>query len=153
MLVVQNLHFLPGANSRLDELQVESTPVISQVLYCMNADCVRFAEIYTRELSEISDPTLAAQLSRTTYVYYLYVIKHCGRDRRAKSLNDRGISTLIHYQRAVHEQQDLRARCQSKRSLTCSGNVGREALRFTLYYGLSESNIHKVCQAARESLT
>jgi len=93
-----------GLNSRLDELQAA---ILNVRLGWLDIYTQKREEIATMYNNGISNPLvqkMAQPLERNSHVYHLYVIRCTYRDRLATYLQERGVSTLIHYPIPVHHQ-------------------------------------------------
>ncbi len=97
---------LPGANSRLDELQayflLEKLPVL-------DAQNKRRRDIAEQYQTGIKNPllTLPAVPQWQSHVFHLYVIRVKERERFIAYLKEHGIGTLIHYPIPPHRQKAL----------------------------------------------
>jgi dTDP-4-amino-4,6-dideoxygalactose transaminase len=94
-----------GLNSRLDELQAA---ILSARLGWLDAYTRRRKEIagaYFRGISHPRIHTMAQPLEKDSHVYHLFVVRCDERDRLAGHLEERGVSSLIHYPVPVHHQK------------------------------------------------
>tara|TARA_B100001146_G_scaffold221449_1_gene231924 strand:+ start:18269 stop:19372 length:1104 start_codon:yes stop_codon:yes gene_type:complete len=97
---------LPGANSRLDELQayflLEKLPVL-------DAQNQRRRDIAEQYQTGIKNPllTLPSVPQWQSHVFHLYVIRVKERERFIAYLKDNGIGSLIHYPIPPHRQEAL----------------------------------------------
>ena len=94
-----------GLNSRLDELQAA---ILSTRLGWLDAYTRRRKEIAGAYFDGIRNPrihTMARPLEKDSHVYHLFVIRCDERDRLAGHLQERGVSSLIHYPIPVHHQK------------------------------------------------
>ena len=97
-----------GLNSRLDELQAA---ILATRLDWLGGYTQRRKEIAAAYFGRISNrliQTMAPPLERDSHVYHLYVIRCEERDRLAAYLQERGVSSLIHYPIPVHHQRPCR---------------------------------------------
>jgi dTDP-4-amino-4,6-dideoxygalactose transaminase len=95
---------IKGGNSRLDELQAALLRVKLRKLDEWNERRKQIAAKYLIGLKGLSlDLPFIPEWSDP--VWHLFVVRTRQRDYLQKSLNERGIGTLIHYPRAPHEQQ------------------------------------------------
>lgn len=96
-------HEVKGANMRLDELQAAFLRVKLPKLHGWNdrrrAAAARYDELLGG-VGDIQTPTIAAG---ATHVYHLYVIQTSRRDQLAAWLEKKGVATLVHYPRCIHE--------------------------------------------------
>ncbi len=88
-------HEFEGINSRLDGIQAAVLDVKLAHLDRWNARRREVAARYDRELGEFCiTPNCSAD---SQHVYHLYVVRVPGRDAVRKSLQERGVSTGVHY--------------------------------------------------------
>jgi dTDP-4-amino-4,6-dideoxygalactose transaminase len=97
-------HKTKGTNSRLDEVQAAILSTKLKHLDKWNERRREIAKIYDES---ISNPVIQkpAQMPYGQHNYHLYVIRCQKREQLQRSLNDKGIITLIHYPVPVHLQE------------------------------------------------
>ena len=98
-------HKSKGYNMRLDELQAALLRVKLAKLTIWNNLRVEAANRYEDLLSDIQDLRLPSTNKNATHVYHLYVVQTNRRDELAKWLKQRGVETLVHYPKCIHEHQ------------------------------------------------
>jgi dTDP-4-amino-4,6-dideoxygalactose transaminase len=138
-----------GSNSRLDPLQAA---LLSAKLSHLDEWTDRrreLAELYRAELGDAVALPLEAPGAR--HVYHLFVIRSPRRDELAHELERRGIGTLVHYPRAVHEHAAYRSLARPGR-LTRSERLAREVLSLPLYPELTDDEAREVAAAVREAV-
>lgn len=92
---------IEGTNSRLDELQAAILRVKLKALAKDNAARQRIAELYRTHL----DPSkVTVPPASPGHVYHQFVVRSSARDDLQQYLRAKGIGTLVHYPRAIHEQ-------------------------------------------------
>jgi dTDP-4-amino-4,6-dideoxygalactose transaminase len=94
-------HTIEGVNSRLDGLQAAILSVKLPHLQKWTLARKQIAEKYEKMLSnipEIIPPVVARDRS---HVYHLFVIRAKERDRLKQYLNEKGISTMLNYPKAL----------------------------------------------------
>jgi dTDP-4-amino-4,6-dideoxygalactose transaminase len=97
---VKYQHELPGANSRIDELQAAFLLIKLRQLDAWNERRKKLASIYMAKLgSECKLPVVPAWVDP---VWHLFVIRHPHREMLQSRLAESGIQTLIHYPVAPH---------------------------------------------------
>jgi dTDP-3-amino-3,4,6-trideoxy-alpha-D-glucose transaminase len=84
------------------------------------------------------------------HVFHLFVIRTPERDALARELERRGVGTLVHYPRAVHEHPAYRELARPGR-LTRSERLAREVLSLPLYPELSDDEAAAVVAAVRDA--
>jgi len=98
------VHEVAGVNSRLDELQAAILRLKLPVLDHGNERRRAIADHYTAGLQGIADLQTPKSVDGATSVYHLYVIRTSKRDELAAYLNEQGVTCLIHYPIAPHQQ-------------------------------------------------
>ena len=101
---VKYVNEVQGYNSRLDPVQAAVLRVKLKVLDTWNARRGKIAEHYTSALTE-TDLILPIVPHWADPVWHLYVVQSSRRDTLQKTLDEAGISTLIHYPIPPHLQQ------------------------------------------------
>ena len=129
-----------GWNSRLDELQAAILLVKLRRLEEWNERRRAIAERY----DEIA---LERQFVPDGFVhaYHLYVVRSPERNALRRRLAERGIETLVHYPRAVH-QHSAYARL-ARPGLDVSERLASEVLSLPLYPELTETEVEAVVEA------
>ena len=94
-------HQIEGRNSRLDGLQAAVLSTKLPHLDEWNRNRRRHAAKYREALSGIEDILAPSSRSEATHVYHLYVAESNCRDALRDDLDDKGVSTSIHYPTAL----------------------------------------------------
>lgn len=137
-----------GSNSRLDPLQAALLSVKLRYLERWNERRRELAALYRDELEGIVG--LPAEADGAYHVYHLFVIRSSRRDELSRELDRRGIGTLVHYPRAVHEHAAYRELDRPGR-LARSERLAREVLSLPLHPELTNDEAHAVTSAVREA--
>lgn len=98
------VHEVAGVNSRLDELQAAILRVKLPELDHGNERRRAIADRYTAALQGIEDLHTPLSVEGAQAVYHLYVVRTSRRDELAAYLNEQGVTCLIHYPIAPHQQ-------------------------------------------------
>ena len=98
------VHEVAGVNSRLDELQAAILRAKLPSLDHGNERRRAIAERYTAGLQGIVDLHTPQSVEGATPVYHLYVIRTTKRDELIAYLGEQGVTCLIHYPIAPHQQ-------------------------------------------------
>jgi len=93
------VHGMPGVNSRLDGLQAAVLSVKLRHLETWTENRIAAAARYTAGLRDVCVTPAVHPDAR--HVFHLYVIRVANRDALRKHLQDAGIPTGIHYQKAL----------------------------------------------------
>lgn len=134
---------VPGANSRLDELQAA---VLNAKLPHLDAENER-----RRELARVYDGLLAdtgLTLPRArpgaAHVFHQYVLCLPRRDALGEHLRRAGIGTLVHYPTPVHLQPAYRGRLPDGGPLPRTEQAARQVLSLPMYPQLGEGEVRRV---------
>jgi dTDP-4-amino-4,6-dideoxygalactose transaminase len=133
-----------AGQSRLDTLQAALLLAKLPHVERWNARRRELAERYTAALagSDVEPPTAA----RGAHVHHLYVVRSRDRDALRERLRTRGVETLVHYPRAVHEHSAW-AELARAGGLTESERACREVLSLPLYPQLTDDEAGAVVKA------
>ena len=137
-----------GSNSRLDPLQAAALSVKLAHLEGWNERRRSLASRYRAGLSGVV--TVPEEAPGAHHVFHLFVVRSPRRDALARELGRRGVGTLVHYPRAVHEHPAYRELARPGR-LTRSERLSREVLSLPLYPELTDEEAAAVVTAVREA--
>jgi len=138
-----------GLNSRLDELQAAILRVKLKHLDEWNEARRRWAVLYN-ELLTGSEVVRPQQSSYGEHVYYLYVIRSQHRDELQRFLDQRGISTLIHYPVPIHLMEAYSGLGYGPGSFPQAEEHCRQVLSLPLYPEITEQEVEMVAQSIKE---
>jgi len=139
-----------GRNSRLDEMQAALLRVKLRRLAAWNERRRAIADAYGAAFAGLP-LTLPAPNREREHVYHLYVVRSSGRDALRARLRERGVDTLIHYERPVHRHEAFRGLDPAPRALSVSERAAAEVLSLPLYPELSDAEVDTVIRAVREA--
>lgn len=94
-------HEMEGINSRMDGLQAAILSVKLLHIHQWNLNRIENARIYSNLLSGIGDIVVPVVRGGAEHVFHLYVIRTRKRDQLRDYLNQRGVSTGVHYPTAL----------------------------------------------------
>lgn len=132
-----------GFNSRLDELQAAVLSVKARHLDEFNEERRSIASIYN-ECIKARDVILPVEADGERHNRHLYVIKAKRRDELRAYLKEKGIDTLIHYQKPVHLQKAYGFLGYKKYSLPVTERVCRQILSLPIYPGMPKNHARYV---------
>ncbi|MCR5773661.1 MAG: DegT/DnrJ/EryC1/StrS family aminotransferase [Lachnospiraceae bacterium] len=135
-----------GANSRLDEIQAGLLRVKLGHLDELNAERVRIAERYTKE---IDNPCIKVPKVRpgADSSWHQYVI-HCDRrDELMDYLDGQGIDTIIHYPIPPHLQEAYNYLGYKKGDFPIAEKYADEVLSLPMYNGMTDDDQTIVIEA------
>jgi dTDP-3-amino-3,4,6-trideoxy-alpha-D-glucose transaminase len=138
-----------GRSSRLDALQAAVLRVKLPRLEGWNERRRALAERYGLLLAD-SGLGLPVEAPGTRHAWHLYVVRSQERERLREELGARGVQTLVHYPRALHQHPAYAALAHS--GLARSEELAREVLSLPLYPQLEDAELDRVCAAIGEVL-
>tara|TARA_Y100001978_G_C23692089_1_gene435419 strand:- start:868 stop:1971 length:1104 start_codon:yes stop_codon:yes gene_type:complete len=94
-------HLIEGINSRMDGMQAAILNVKLNHIKNWTEKRRNAAKVYNTLLKDVMGITTPRENPNNKHVYHLYVIKLEERDKLKKYLNDKGIQTVINYQKAL----------------------------------------------------
>jgi dTDP-4-amino-4,6-dideoxygalactose transaminase len=100
---VKYRHDLKGFNSRLDELQAAVLRTKLRRLDQWNDRRISIANLYNESL-RVEGVVLPGRSKISSSAWHLYVLRHPNRDALRGYLENRGVSTMIHYPTPPHRQ-------------------------------------------------
>lgn len=142
-----------GWNSRLDEMQAGVLRIKLQKLDGENQERIEIANTYATQLASTSALGLPATFSGVEHVWHLFVVQHPKRDRLREELLKHGVETMIHYPVAPHLQLCYSDLNFKEGSFPISEQIHRDVLSLPLWPGMSESQIEKVIDSVKESVS
>jgi dTDP-4-amino-4,6-dideoxygalactose transaminase len=139
-----------GRNSRLDELQAA---LLSVLLSHLEGDNARRRELARGYLADLRDApiTLPLEAEGRVHAWHLFVIRSPDREGLRRDLGERGIDTLVHYPRAIHQQPAFEELARPG-ELQTSERLCAEVLSLPLYPELTVEERHSVVTALWECL-
>jgi dTDP-3-amino-3,4,6-trideoxy-alpha-D-glucose transaminase len=122
----------PGRNARLDPLQAALLRVRLTRLPAGNAARAAHAARYRRE---VVNPAVVLPREREggRHAYHQFVVRSAGRDALAAHLAARGLGTLVHYPRALHQVQAVRGRAVCRAEPCRAEAAAAEVLSLPIY--------------------
>ena len=139
-----------GRNSRLDELQAAILRVKLPYLRAWNERRREIARAYTDAL--VGLPLVPPhEAEDRTHVYHLYVVRSAERDVLRSRLAERGVGTLVHYERPVHRHEAFRDLEARSAALPRTERAASEVLSLPLYPELTSAEVDAVIEAVRHA--
>lgn len=138
---------IKGFNSRLDELQAAFLREKLRFLDSANESRRAIASRYLAGLQDLPDLKLPFVPAWAEPVWHLFVVRHSRRDALARSLNEAGIGTMIHYPIPPHLQSAYAEPAMRPRSLPISEEIHREVLSLPIWPGMNADQIETVVTA------
>lgn len=134
-------HNVKGTNSRMDELQASFLNIKLKLLDETN-DYRR--EVANKYLEGIDNPEIILPKVAPTneHVWHLFVVRTQQRDELQKYLEEKGISTVIHYPIPINKQ--LAYKELNNMRFPIAEDIANSVLSLPMYYGMSDSEIDYV---------
>ena len=143
-------HEIPGVNSRLDEIQAAVLSVKLKRLSVWNQKRREIAKAYRerlRDCSEINMPSeTVSKNEKAESVFHLFTLQTEKRDELAESLESKGIASLIHYPRAIHQHLAMKQiPFRQVSDLKVSETICRTTLSLPLFAEMKPEQVEFVC--------
>ena len=136
----------PGLNARLDELQAAILRVKLRRLERGNVRRRAHAARYRRGI-RVAGITLPVEAPGCRHVYHQFVVRTAVRDRLRAHLAARGIETLVHYPRALHQLAAFQGRARIVAQPREAVRAAAEVLSLPIYPELPPSVLRAVIAA------
>ncbi len=137
-------HIYQGCNSRLDELQAAFLSIKLRYLQNWNEERRKIAERYNREInnSKVILPTMPNDMRE--HVFHIYPVLVEERKDFIKYLQEKGISTNVHYPIPIVEQGAYKEYCGQIKYYPVTKKICEQEVSLPLYPGMSEDQIEWV---------
>ncbi len=134
-----------GANSRLDEMQAGLLRVRLKYIDEINAERTEIAEYYADKIDNplVIKPGVADGASCVWHQYVIRVPEH--RDELMKYLDEKGITTIIHYPIPPHLSQAYEYLGMKEGDLPITESCANEVLSLPIYAGMTKKEQNYVC--------
>jgi dTDP-4-amino-4,6-dideoxygalactose transaminase len=143
-------HASLGRNSRLDELQAAILRVKLRYLKKWNDNRQAHAKLYQEYLEPIEEVAVPAIAEDRQHVFNLYVICCEQRDRLRSFLDQRGVSTEIHYPTPLHRQPACMHLGYKQGAFPRAEDTATKILSLPMYPELKDEEISLVCQNIKD---
>lgn len=138
-----------GINSRLDELQAAILLVKLKYLDEWNQKRRKHAKRYLDLLSDV-DLTLPKEVTGSSHVYHLFVVRTERRDELQRYLTKRGIGSAVHYPSPIHFQPSFKYLGYRQDDFSVSEKASQEILSLPMFPELSKEEITRVSETIHE---
>jgi dTDP-4-amino-4,6-dideoxygalactose transaminase len=95
--IVKHKHEIEGINSRMDGIQAAVLSVKLKYISEWNSKRLQNAILYNRLLTSINNIVAPKIRKNVTHIFHLYVVRAASREGLQKYLEEKGITTAIHY--------------------------------------------------------
>ena len=142
-------HAVQGYNNRLDTIQAAVLRVKLRYLDEWNAARRRHADLYDQLIAG-SGISIPPRMPEVEPVWHLYAVRTNRREELRAFLNERGISTGIHYPIPIHMQPAYADLGLNEGDFPVSERDALEMLSLPMYAELSDEQIRYVADAINE---
>lgn len=147
---VKYKHDVIGHNMRLDEMQAAFLSVKLKSLKKWTIQRQEIAKKYSEELSQIEDLIIPFTHAEATHVYHLYVVRTEKRDSLQKYIEERGVSTMVHYPIPPHLQQAYSFLGKTEGTFPIAENLAKTSLSLPIWPGLKDAEVNYVIEKIKE---
>jgi dTDP-4-amino-4,6-dideoxygalactose transaminase len=142
-------HKFRGENSRLDEIQAAVLSEKLKHLERWTDERRRIANMYLQgiENSLVSLPRINKDAEHVWHIFPVYLDK---RDEFVKFLNNRGVSTLIHYPVAMHMHEAFNNLNNCENDYPVANQNAKMEVSLPLFYGMSDEMVNYVIRAIND---
>lgn len=144
------VHKTLGFNSRLDSIQAAVLRVHLRHLDQWNDLRRRHARRYGNLLGGNERIILPKELPGNKHVYHLYSVRVSEREACQRFLQERGVSTAVHYPIPVSGQESFRHLGYKAKDIPVSSRISKEVLSLPMYPEMKEEHIEYVCESLLE---
>lgn len=146
---VKYQHEVQGQNSRLDELQAAILREKLKHLDAWNERRRAVASTYLDGLKGIPSLKVPSVHKDASPVWHLFVVSHPQRDRMQAFLQERGISTLVHYPVPPHRSGAYAGMKLSDQQFPITASSSDELLSLPIGPHLSQAQVTHVIEAVK----
>lgn len=137
-------HLLLGWNSRLDNLQAAILRIKLKHLSNWNKKRLENAKLYNKLLMDL--PIITPKIfTGYNHIFHIYTIRSKNRERLAKYLSRKGISTNMHYPIPIHLQAACKNLGYKKGDFPIAEKLAREILSLPMFPELKTNEIVYIC--------
>lgn len=141
-----------GINARMDAIQAGILDVKLRRLADWNENRRSIACLYREYLHDISGLQIPLEPVGRYHVYHLFVVLVPDRNTLQQQLQERGISTGLHYPIPVHRQQAFADHPFAQVDLPITDHIAEHLLSLPMYPHMTEENAAYVAETLRQLL-
>jgi dTDP-4-amino-4,6-dideoxygalactose transaminase len=145
----KNEHLEIGFNSRLDTIQAAALLVKLKVLDAHNEKRARAAVLYGERLVDLEQVSAPLVREGSTHVYHVYSLRCERRDELRAFLQEKGVSTGLHYPVPPHMQQAYAHLGYGKGDFPVSERLAGELLSLPMFPSITTDEVDYVCESIR----
>jgi len=143
-------HEILGHNYRMEGIQGAVLGVKMKYIEQWTEARRRNATSYGELLQGLPEFVTPAESETAKHVYHLYVVRTSHRDKLQRHLQDRGISTGLHYPVPLHLQPALRHLGHRKGDFPVTESIADQLLSLPMYPELTRNQIEYITESVRE---
>ena len=146
-------HIFKSSNSRLDTIQAAVLLVKLRHLEEMTILRRKHAVLYNELLNEAKKSMqLPFESKDVRHVYHLYAIQVSNRDRIAQLLQDKGVSTSMHYPIPIHLEPAYKDHGYKKGDFPVAEGLSDKVLSLPMFPELTDAEIKYVAEKLKEAV-
>ena len=142
-------HETYGHNYRMEGIQGAVLGVKLKYLDKWTDGRRRAASKYRELLSGVSEVVLPVELPYAKHVYHLFVLRAKRRDDLMKFLNEKGVSTGLHYPVPLHLQQCFKHLGYKKGDFPVTEELAENCISLPMFPELTDEQIGYVCEQVK----
>jgi dTDP-4-amino-4,6-dideoxygalactose transaminase len=139
-----------GFNMRLDECQAAFLNVKLNYLLKWTESRREIASWYNEELSVIPQIKIPVTKPGFYHVFHLYVIQVPERDKFRAYLLNEGIETMIHYPKALHNEQILAEYVKKGTSFPVAELLSKTCVSLPLWIGMDRQQVTRIAEKIKK---
>jgi dTDP-4-amino-4,6-dideoxygalactose transaminase len=142
-------HEILGHNYRMEGIQGAVLGIKMKYIAEWTDARRKHAQHYGELLKGLPDFTLPVETPGTKHVYHLYVVRTPHRDRLQKYLQEKGISTGLHYPVPLHLQKAFQSLGYKKGEFPVSEMAGDQVLSLPMFPELTRGQVEYVAESIK----
>lgn len=143
-------HTAIGTNSRLDSLQAAVLNVRLPLLSAANDRRRQIACRYQGGLAGAGDVSFPVDAEAAHCVYHQFAVRTGRRDELAAHLGEHGVGSSVHYPETLPSQPAFAGHPQHAEALPASDRAAAELLCLPMFPELTDAEVDRVCEVARQ---
>lgn len=141
----RDIHLLEGRNSRLDVIQAAFLDMKLKYLDRWNDKRRAIAAVYSETLGS-ADIITPAETEDSMHVYHLYVLRTARREALRQFLASKGITTAIHFPKALHQLEVYQHLNLSDRDFPVASRAAAEVLSLPVFPELTNEEVYFIAE-------
>ena len=143
-------HKMVGTTARLDALQAAILRVKLQRLEGWNSDRRRLGAMLREGLQDTSVELPAPASGEGDHVYHLFLVRTQRREALRAFLDERGVSTAVHYPFPIHRTEAYAELGLGEGSLPVAERLAEEICTLPLFPSMSDDEVAQVIEAVQD---